>query len=195
MNFDNLRDGYGPSGSDRRHILNINAIVQLPWNVQLALVSAIQSGTPFNPFLAQLDLNGDGTRNDRLPGISQNGVNRGASQDDLRKTVANFNQTYGGKRDSLGTLIQPVNLPADFRTGDSAMSQDVRVTKKFQFTERIGAEVVAEIFNIFNIANLTIPSSAGNLYSSGFGKPNARIDNLFGSAGPRAAQFGLRINF
>lgn len=54
---------------------------------------------------------------------------------------------------------------------------------------------MTEVFNLFNVANLIYPSSAGNLYSSGFGLPNARVDNVFGSAGPRSMQFALRINF
>lgn len=195
VDFDNLKDGFGPATSDRRNLLNINAVMQLPAGLQAALVSSFQSVASFNPFLAQLDLNGDGTRNDRLPGISQNEVNRGASKDDLRKAADNFNQTYAGKRDTLGTLVRPITLPANFRTGDSVITQDIRVTKKFRFGERVSTDLMAEIFNIFNFANLTVPSSAGNLYSSGFGRASARIDNLFGSAGPRAAQFGLRINF
>ena len=161
----------------------------------MALVGTFQSAYPFNPFLAALDLNGDGTQNDRLPGISQNGVNRGASKSDLIKAVDAFNQNYAGKRDALGNVIRPITLPAHFQTGSSVITQDLRVTKKVRFTERFNSEFMVEAFNILNVANLVFPSSAGNLYSSGFGQPTARITNLFGSSGPRAAQFGLRINF
>jgi hypothetical protein len=56
-------------------------------------------------------------------------------------------------------------------------------------------DLIAEVFNLFNVANLTYASSAGNLYSSGFGQPNTRIGNLFGSGGPRAGQFAMRFSF
>ena len=195
VNFDNRMDGFGPGAVDRTQLLNLSAVMQLPWDVQVAFVNSMESKAPFNPFLTQLDLNGDGTQNDRLPGICQNCVNRGASKDDLGQAVDDFNRTYSGQRDTLGTTIRTIALPGDFQTGDSTITQDIRVTKKFRFTERLSTDIMAEVFNLFNVANLTYPSSAGNLFSSGFGRPNARVDNVFGSAGPRSLQFALRINF
>ena len=68
-------------------------------------------------------------------------------------------------------------------------------SKKFRFRETGSVDVIAEVFNLFNIANLTYASSAENIYSSGFGQPNTRIGNAFGSGGPRVGQFALRFSF
>ncbi len=195
INYDNHRDGYGPNSNDRKHLLNVNAVVQLPWNFQFSVLNTIESAPPFRAFLTGLDLNGDGTRDDLLPGLTENSINRGRSVNDLRRLVDSFNAQYAGKRDSLGTLIRPVTLPEEFGTGDTRITQDIRVTKKIRFGESKSVDLISEVFNLFNIANLTYASSAGNLYSSGFGQPSTRIGNLFGSGGPRAAQFALRFSF
>jgi Carboxypeptidase regulatory-like domain len=195
INYDNHRDGYGPNSNDRRHLLNVNAVFQLPLNFQFAVLNTVETSPPFRAFLSGLDLNGDGTRDDLLPGLTENSINRSQSVNDLTRLVAAFNSEYSGKRDSLGTMIRPVTLPEKFRTGDTRITQDVRVTKKFRFRETGSVDLIAEVFNLFNIANLTYAASAGNLYSSGFGQPNTRIGNLFGSGGPRAGQFALRFSF
>ena len=159
------------------------------------MVNEMQSKPPFNVTLNGIDLNGDGTTNDRLPGISQNSVNLSSSADDIRKAAADFNQTWAGKRDARGTLIQPINLAANFKTGDTTISQDLRITKKIKVKERLEVSLMAEAFNAFNIANLSYATSAGNVYSSGFGQPGSRLGNLFGSEGPRAFQFAVRVSF
>jgi hypothetical protein len=53
--------------------------------------------------------------------------------------------------------------------------------------------VLGECFNLFNIANLQ--GFSGDLTNAGFGKPTSRVDQAFGSGGPRAFQFGLRVGF
>src|SRR6185369_5283198 len=58
--------------------------------------------------------------------------------------------------DAQGTpLRQLAQLPADTPIGgDSLISQDVRVTKKFYFGENMHLDFIAEGFNIFNVSNL-----------------------------------------
>lgn len=109
VNYDNRKDGFGPSAEGRTQGWNLSATMQLPWSVQVSLVNSMESTPPFNPFLSQLDLNGDGTQNDRLPGICQNCVNYGASAEDVRRAVDNFNQTYAGKKDTLNATIRAVS--------------------------------------------------------------------------------------
>jgi hypothetical protein len=53
--------------------------------------------------------------------------------------------------------------------------------------------VFGEVFNLFNVANLT--GYFDNLLAPNFGQPAARTANIFGTGGPRAFQFGTRINF
>ena len=80
--------------------------------------------------------------------------------------------------------------------------------------ERFGRAVLAEMFNAFNIANLTgfssnldqgaagsvcqqgsiAPGSAGAI-SCSYGQATQRAGQTFGSAGPRAVQIGVRFSF
>jgi hypothetical protein len=54
--------------------------------------------------------------------------------------------------------------------------------------------VLGEVFNLFNTANLV--QYSGNLAEpSSFGQPGARFNQVFGSGGPRALQFGARLRF
>jgi len=52
---------------------------------------------------------------------------------------------------------------------------------------------IGEVFNIFNIANLS--GYSGDLSSATFGQPTSRASNVFGSGGPCAFQFALRLSF
>lgn len=194
-NYNDYRGSYGYDPLDRGHVFTFTGTVELRWGVQVSLISNFQSKPPFNPFLSGLDLNGDGTADDRLPGLPINAVNRGYSEADVRKLAADFNQAYAGKRDARGTLIQPINLGSTFDTGDSIINQDMRVTKSIRIKERYEIELMGEVFNVLNIANLSYVASSGNVYSTGFGKPSARLGNLFGSDGPRAFQFAARFSF
>jgi len=81
------------------------------------------------------------------------------------------------------------------RNRDGIFIQDLRITKVITLRERVKVQLMAEVFNVFNISNLTFVSSAGNCYSSGFGQPSARLGQLFGSGGPRAFQFAARVSF
>ena len=70
------------------------------------------SRPPFSAFLGGLDLNGDGTYDDLLPGTRVNQFNRGLGKSDLRRLVDAFNQTYAGKQDAQGGDIPPITLPS-----------------------------------------------------------------------------------
>jgi hypothetical protein len=93
-------------------------------------------------------------------------------------------------------------LPSDYQFGDPIFTQDFRLTKKFTFKERYVISVFGEMFNAFNIANLTygsftLDSKSGNpaTQSFAFGQPTQRVLQTFGSGGPRAVQVGARFSF
>jgi hypothetical protein len=142
-----------------------------------------------------VDLDGDGNSTTPLPGVDYNCFNRGCGKDDLVKAVNAFNTTYAGKKDALNRLIPAITLPSNYEFGDWFSSQDVRVTKTFKFKEeRFKLAVFAEVFNLFNIANLG--GYSFNLSnSSTFGQPTSRAGQVFGSGGPRAFQLGSRVSF
>ncbi|HEU4597416.1 MAG TPA: TonB-dependent receptor [Pyrinomonadaceae bacterium] len=101
-----------------------------------------------------------------------------------------------------GTLF----VPAPFQTGnlgrnsgitESYASLDLRVARTIRFGERLGLEVIAEGFNLFNRFNQAAASprfedvnAENRRDGSGryFGRPTAAFD-------PRQFQFGLRLSF
>ena len=191
-NLDNYFESYGPTGA--RHLLNLSGLIDLPGNVQVGVISAMSSRSPVMPSIASVDLDGDGTTTTPIPGMAFNCFNRGCDQADLAQAVAQFNQQYAGKRDARGQVIPQLALPAAYEFGDSFSSQDVRVTKTFNFRDHDKLAVFCEIFNVFNVANLG--GYSFNLSNTTtFGQPTNRASQVFGSGGPRAFQVGARFTF
>ena len=95
-------------------------------------------------------------------------------------------------------------LPYDYQFGDPVLTQDFRLTKTFTVQEKYKFSILGEVFNAFNISNLTYPSAAWTLDTKSanpatqtyaFGQPTQRVNQTFGSAGPRAFQVGARFTF
>jgi len=148
------------------------------------------------PTIAGYDLNGAGSTTLPLalavPGSQYNCFNQGCGQATLAAAVATFNSTLVGTKDARGTVIKPLSLPSSYAFGDPTLNTDVRLTKEFVLKERYRLAIFGEVFNAFNIANLT-----GYSYNIGpsFGQPTARFNQVFGSGGPRAFQIGARVSF
>jgi hypothetical protein len=175
---------YGPLGADAPHRFTFSGVVDLPWGIQTSLIAVYASRAPFNARVSDtLDVDGDGTTGDTLPGLEINSLGRGTSKEELFRLVNQFNADFG----------QNVVLPRDFDFGDSFQSHDVRVSKTFKVQERYSFQVIGEVFNLFNIANLGGYSS--NITSRNFGQPTSRAGQNFGTGGPRAFQFGGRFSF
>ncbi|HEV2618234.1 MAG TPA: hypothetical protein VGU63_16665, partial [Candidatus Acidoferrales bacterium] len=193
FNNDDPLSNFGPLNTDYRHILSGSGLVQLPWQFELGIFTTYVSRPPFSVFLNGLDFNGDGTLGDLLPGTTVNEFNRGMGKADLQRLVNSFNKTYAGKTDFHGTPIPLVTLPAHFEFGDPLVTQDLRLSRNFPLGERTHLTLISEVFNLFNIANLS--GRSGNLLSRSFGQPKSRVTQVFGSGGPRALQLAARIIF
>ena len=203
LNKENWFDNFGPLESDRRHVLNVSGVVELPRGFQVGFISSIASRAPFSSWISAVDFNGDGSNNDLLPGTRINQFNRGLESGDLRGLVDNFNRNLAGTRTSRGQLIPRINLPSKFEFGDNFFSQDLRVSKSFgllRFCHMGCGEPIfkltlfGEVFNVLNIANLS--GYGGNLSETAtFGQPTNRVTQVFGSGGPRAFQVGVRLTF
>jgi hypothetical protein len=108
-----------------------------------------------------------------------------------------------GGFDPYGTpLSRLAELPANTKIGgDSIISQDLRVSKNINFTERLRLTFIGEVFNLFNIANV---GNVGDFILAPEGtpaneittlRPTQRTNGVFGTGGPRSFQFGLRFGF
>ena len=191
-NLDDYFASYGPASP--RHVLNVSAMFDLPGNVQIGFISAMSSRAPVMPSIANVDLDGDGINTTPIPGLDFNCFNFGCGEDDLAQAVAEYNRQFAGTRDARGQPIAALALPADYEFGDTFSSQDVRVTKTFTLGGTSKLAVFAEVFNVFNIANLG--GYSFNLSNTAtFGQPTNRASQVFGSGGPRAVQLGGRFTF
>lgn len=229
---DNLYDGHGISAGNPRHRFTFSGIWDLPtytgeqkflrgmlngW--QVSTIMEMRTGPPTSATLGVFDVEGDGTFVFRLPGTTVSSFGYNMNQGDIRRLVDEYNQKFPApantqlrdipraNRDSLGTAYPFVVLPETFAQSDSFLSHDIRVTRVIKLTEKVRLNLIAEGFNIFNIANLTgfsgtldayvrpTATTAGRNPTPNFGQPSGRVNPIFGSGGPRAFQFAARINF
>jgi hypothetical protein len=201
VNLDNWFQSYGPQGS--RHILNISGKVEMPFGFELGVISSMASRGPVMPGINSVDLDGDGTGSEPIPGVDYNCFNRGCGKSDLAAAVQAWNTRFypngapvnpaDFKKDARGQNIPFLTLPANYNFGDWFSSQDIRLTKKFTWKEHYTLAVFGEMFNVFNIANLSGYNFTIN--SQAFGQPTQRQSQVFGSGGPRALQLGARVSF
>jgi hypothetical protein len=96
-------------------------------------------------------------------------------------------------RTPFNQVINPITLPDKFWNGDSFITQDLRVLRKVAIGETYTLNLMGEVFNLFNIANL---SGYNNMLNQvNYGVPSTRAGQVFGSGGPRAFQFATRLVF
>ena len=221
---------FGPGGIDRTHRLVVSAVWEMPffkdsssklkknalggWTV--SVISTSLSGLPFSALLPDgVDLAGSGSFFSYLPGAKAGEVGRSVSSlSELNRIISDYNANRtkyaariegGVPVDPFGTELRELaQLPAGTLIGgDSVLSQDVRLTKTFRVSESVRFDVIGEVFNLFNIANLTniatnvIPakddiSGPGDFVTY---KPTQRTTNIFGTGGPRAYQWALKFTF
>jgi opacity protein-like surface antigen len=220
--YNNNALNYGNVGTPR-HTLTVSGVYDVPkfdggsrllrgllntWMV--SFIAEADSAPPLDTILTGLDLDGDGISTTLLPGIdSHNLLGQGLSQSDLRALVAQYNtsvaartrtitnpdgtQTVIRPRTPFNQIINPIVLPAKFWNGDSFFSNDVRLTRRIKITEKTTLSLIGEVFNLFNVANLTGYSSVLN--QPNYGQPSARAGQAFGTGGPRAFQIAARVEF
>jgi hypothetical protein len=196
----NLGAEYGPAPNDQRHRLALSGIAALGGGVQLSGLWRIASGVPMDILMP------DGQS--RIPVLSRNAGGRVfTSASELNSYISALNAS-GGIR---GEPLPLVSNSAQFN--DTFSSLDLRVSKTFA-VGRARIEGMAELFNVFNTANIlgtsTVnysgyanvlvrdsndPASPGYLKSSQFGTPVSTAGGVFGSGGARALQLAARFTF
>jgi len=163
-----------------------------------------------NTLLSGLDLDGDGLSATLLPGATQeNSFGQGLSVSALQGLVSQYNADVEARtrrvtnpdgsitavrpRTPFNQIITPITLPEGFFNGDTFLTQDVRLTRTINMSERVRLSLIGEVFNLFNIANLT--GFSGVLNQPNYGLPSARAAQVFGTGGPRAIQLAARLVF
>jgi hypothetical protein len=187
---------------------------------QVSFISTAFSGIPFSVFLPNfVDLSKTGTFQSYLPGTGEGSLGRDVKNagalnaiiDRYNASIPTLGEPCGansptGRCDSTnGNFFDPIvpvaHVPNDALIGgDSLISQDVRLTKTFGFGERMKLDLIGEVFNLFNVANLTTGGTVGfTLSAAGDSSnpipPSERTTSVFGTGGPRAFQFAAKFRF
>jgi hypothetical protein len=201
----NLNDFFATYGPDLpRHNFTVSGLLDLPGQVQLSVLSTFQSREPVAPTINGFNNSGTSsatTGYTPLLGILGKGYSGFLSREDLEALVSEYNTKFAGTPTphALAGLAPTqryptITLPADYKLGDVFSSQDVRVTKTFGLSGGTELRVIGEVFNIFNVSNLT-NFSYNLVVPATFGKANQRVGQTFGSGGPRAFQVAARVSF
>ncbi len=210
INYDNFNEADDYQGADRTHRFTFSGFMELPtyggdnkflrglansWKI--GLISQFVSKPALTALISGVDLDGDGNDTVILPGMSYRGFGRGVDADGIRTMVDQWNKTFPtavtGKRTTRDQVIPTITLPANFENGDTFFSQDLRLTRLIKIRERTQLELIGEVFNLFNISNLT--GYVGTLNAAGYGQPSNRAGGVFGTGGPRAFQVAARLQF
>lgn len=222
---------FGPAALDRTNRLVLSGVWELPFfrnsesafkkhtlgNWTVSFISTAFSGLPNSIFLPDdLDIAGTGSFLSYLPGTKAGDIGRSiGSIGELNGLITAYNQNRnqfaarienGVPVDPHGTPLRELALlPADTPLGgDSIISQDIRVTKSFRFGESRKLDLIGEVFNLFNVANLTTVAdlflvAEEDAATPGFQfttlRPTQRTTSIFGTGGPRAYQFALKFSF
>jgi hypothetical protein len=191
----NLRDSYGPTLFDLRNVLHASGTYDLPFGAgktylnqkgivdkfvggwSLGTIVTIESGLPYQLF------GGYNTFNDYADG----GMNfSGISPSQLQNAVGVYHTSGPYAYTINPNLLKPTSAcPSSYITGvcqnttpgtlgwnpwlhgPGMWNADLSLTKYLPITERISFKFQAEMLNIFNHPNWTIPGS--NVQSSSFG--------------------------
>jgi hypothetical protein len=159
--------------ADRRHRLVLSGIVQLPWGLQASAIGDFRSSLPFNP-TSGIDINTDGYAVDLPAGVLP----------------------WSGCRDldleALNTFRRSRNLAAVTTVSCPGFANlDLRLSKSFQIRQSGDLELIAQLFNVANRANLNVPSS--NITATTFGQSTAILPNI--NAPSRQVEFAIRYRF
>jgi hypothetical protein len=157
----NLRDDMGRSDNDQRHRLVLSGSFQSPPQGKEEGLRRALQGFQLSYIF---------TYASRLP----------------------FNILLGSDRNlDTNNNDRPVGVGRNTGRGFDFAAFDLRLSRRFRITERVGLDVLAEGFNLFNRANFGVPNNTfgpGTTPNATFGQPTAAFD-------PRQFQFGLKVSF
>lgn len=176
---------WGPTASDRRHMLVASGSYLLPAGFQLGAVWTLRSTMPFSA-VAGADLNGDGVVSDFVPGT----------------TRAMGNRDNGALLTAVNAYRATLNLapiPAGQIDRNAYNALDLRANKAFSLGGRRRIELIAQVFNVLGTDNLAASGGVGgqagvapgwvlNARSDAFGRINQAYNN-------RQAELAVRLGW
>jgi len=192
-----LHDEYGRANLDRRHVLSINYIYELPFfenqanltgkllgGWQISGITYYFTGLPFTATTANIDAPGLGLLGASPSGFRPNVIcdpNSGGA-----KTFAQFFNTACFANVPAG-VNRVGNESRGVITGPSTTRFDATLAKSFRFDETKSVQLRWEVFNVFNHTNFTTVALA-------LSTP-ATFGTVTGVRDPRNMQLGVKFIF
>jgi len=188
---------YGPSQLDRRHILSVNYVYELPFfrnqngfvgkalgGWQLSGISSFNSGAPLTVTTTGID-----------PGaLGLLGTSASSGRPDLiadpelipsARTRLKWFETGAFALVPAG-VTRPGSAGRGVVIGPGYQKWDMTLSKRFRFTERMDLQFRAEAYNVFNHTNFSGLSAVFG--STTFGQVTSTRD-------PRLIQFALKLTY
>ena len=139
----NLNDYFATYGPDLpRHNLTVSGVFDVPWGIQVSVLSTYMSAPPVAPTIAGVDNTGTNTTTGAttpLLTLLGQGYADFLSNDELASLVDEYNASIAGTLTPAGAAgVLPnqryptIRLPESYSLGDAFSSQDIRVTKTFR---------------------------------------------------------------
>jgi hypothetical protein len=194
QNFFDVKSNRGPSVGDRTHVISTDWIIDLPKLAAMAnpFIKAIVGGWQATGIL-RAQTGGAFFRHPARDGGP-------SSRPDLIKPGAEYADNY---RDTLVYLNPAAFLPVPLSSvsklpirpgtaghnafrGPGSWTVDSSLGKNFAFTEKVGLQIRADLFNALNHTNLSNPVSV--IDDPNFGK-------IQGTGGARTIQLNARLSF
>jgi hypothetical protein len=185
QNSDDLVGSRGPSDFDARHRFIVSALYEFPFHQnrlvdgwQISAITQFQSGSPLNVVTTNSTVNGfAGTLRPDVSGPI----------DILGSVDAWFDTSVFTPVAGFGNLGRNVII------GPTFINTDFSIAKTTKLSERLRLQLRAEVFDLFNHANLGQPGNVAG--SPSFGRiTNTRFPT--GESGSsRQIQFALRLTF
>ena len=197
QSFYNRAADYGPSQQDRRHILSVNYVYELPFfrnqsgflgqalgGWQFSGISSFNAGSPLTVTSSGVDpgalgflgTSASGGRPDLIadPSLIPSG-----------RTRLKWFETGAFSLVPAG-ITRPGNSPRGVIVGPGYQKWDVTLGKSFKFTEDLNLQFRAEAYNVFNHTNF---SGLGTAFgTSTFGQVTSTRD-------ARIVQFALKLSY
>jgi hypothetical protein len=196
---------WGPSATDLRHIVSVNASYELPFGPGHALLAhasgaaryaaegwtvsgivATQAGFPFTPQLGYNPTGNGDTRNPVRPDWNPN-----FHGDLYPKTQQQWFNPEAFLPPAAGTYG---NVSRNALLGPGLTNVDISATKITRFTERTGLQFRAELFNLVNHTNFLTPNPVVYTSATSGISPTAGVISAT-STTSRQIQFGVKLQF
>jgi hypothetical protein len=206
-----LRKEKGYALTDERQRITLYGDVKLPYGFSLAPIYTFGSGVPADTFLPGTANSSSGASGSRLPILPRNALAREIkNSNQLNTAIDKWNALPacpGAFPCNSGGAI--AHVPGGINFFSPFSSFDLRLKKEFRIADRTTLSLMGEGFNMFNEVNVRgtnkenfsgrnisiSPVTGSATVQTNFYQPDTIAGGFFGSGGPRAFQFAMRVEF